>query len=193
MGAASATRIPPPTRWRSTSANASVNPFKQPSRTRGWRSDGDRCGERYRKRRCRGTRAPVPPWGGSTRLRAIPPGLRLVCWCRPVSFGDPKGGILRVPSAMGFKPAVRDDGGRSRLPSFSVASWAANAARTRIGGSTTNAVEDDPEVSAGDVQTRVSQRCFGGSMLLTLKDRSTESQTVGNTLLSNNVQRCSIA
>ena len=35
----------------------------------------------------------------------------------------------------------------------------------RIGGVTANAVADGAEVSIGDVQTRVSNWCFGVSML----------------------------
>ena len=42
MGAASGTRrLSSPTRWRRTTANASGNPLKRPSRKRDWRADGD--------------------------------------------------------------------------------------------------------------------------------------------------------
>lgn len=66
---------------------------------------------------------------------------------------------------MGFKPAVQNDGGRRRSPLISAASGSVNVARFRIGVSTTNAVAGGAEVPAGDVQTRVSQWCFGVSML----------------------------
>jgi hypothetical protein len=36
-------------------------------------------------------------------------GTTLVCSCCPSRFGDPKGGILRLPSAIGFNPAVGDE------------------------------------------------------------------------------------
>ena len=81
MGAASATRrTPPPTRWRRTSVSALGNPFRRTSRSAagGGTEAGDagpsmhsgrRSGQRLRQRRCRWTRAPLPPWGGSTCLR----------------------------------------------------------------------------------------------------------------------------
>ncbi len=47
--------------------------------------------------------------GGSTWLLACPPVLRLVRSCGPPGFGDPKGRILRTPSAIGFSAAIVDD------------------------------------------------------------------------------------
>ena len=66
-----------------------------------------RSGERFRQRRCRWTRAPLPPWGRSTCLRYL---LR-----RFASFdsrccsrsGDPEGGTLRMWSVIGFIVAVQ--------------------------------------------------------------------------------------
>jgi len=66
---------------------------------------------------------------------------------------------------MGFNPASEpkaaeaDPGPGRELPG-------AEPVRTvRIGGFTANAVSDGAEVSIGDVQTRVSNWCFGVSML----------------------------
>ena len=81
MGAAFGTRRPPPsTRWRRTSASAPGNPFRRTSRSAAGvgaeagdtgpsMHSGSRSGQRLRQRRCRWTRAPIPPWGRSTCLR----------------------------------------------------------------------------------------------------------------------------
>ena len=69
--------------------------------------------------------------------------------CRPSPFGDPRGSILRVPSAMGFNPAF----------------GCATVSGVRIGGFTSRAVADGAEASTADVRIRVLNWCFGVSMV----------------------------
>ena len=66
---------------------------------------------------------------------------------------------------MGFNPAIGTKAAEADPPRVSGTSGGGSVPKVRIGGFTTDAVGDGTEVSAGDVQTRVLNRCFGVSML----------------------------
>ena len=206
MGAASGTRrTQPPTRLRRTSASALGNPFRRTSRSaaggeteagdagRSMRS-GSRSGQRFRQRRCRWAPAPLRPWGGSVWLLVTPPVLRLDAWsCRPSPFGNPKGGILRVSSVMGFNPASErkaaeaDPGPCRELPGPSRPHGSDRELHRECRGRRCGGVHRgcaDPRV------VLVFRRLHAW----TLTDRSRGSQAVGNVLLcqdvSGRVRRC---
>ena len=66
---------------------------------------------------------------------------------------------------MGFNPASEPKAAEADPGQCRELSGAEPSARFGSGSFTANAVEDGAEVSIGDVQTRVSNWCFGVSML----------------------------
>lgn len=113
--------------------------------------------------------------------------LRLVGSCCPSCFSEPKGSTLRNPSAVGFNPAVEDEGGRSLSEPISGALGGGTVPKVKIGGFIPNAFGEGASVFPGEAQTRGLNRCFGVSMPGTLKSRAQGSQPVGNSLLFQNV------
>ena len=115
MGAASDTRCRlPPIRWRRTPASAPRHPFNRPREARsavGWRlaiaghpcAPGAGAATGPASARVNGHGRQFGP-GVVQPDYASPPAFRLVWSCCPLGCGDPKGNILRVSSAIGFKP-----------------------------------------------------------------------------------------
>ena len=96
---------------------------------------------------------------------ATPPVLRLDAWsCRPSPFGDPKGGILTSLIPHGFQPSLEPRAAEGDHAPCREPSGVRTVRTVRTGSFTANAAEDGAEVSIGDVQTRVSNWCFGVSM-----------------------------
>ena len=187
----------PPIRWRRTPANAPANRFSGPREARsavGRRlaMPGRPCAPQPERRL-----TPPAPRSMDTGISSAVGWINLTTLllrrfasfesCCPSRFGDPKGDILRYPSATGFNPAIGNEGRRSRSAPISGGFRGGTVPRGWVGGFITNAVGDGAAVSPREVPTRVLDWCLGVSMLGTLKSPVQDSQPLGNALVCQEV------